>query len=218
MSDIGLILNGLLGALLVCALLLGWRLERRLKALRVSHQSFARSVEDLDRAAARAEQGLADLRAATDEAAETLAGRIDRAKSLSVRLEKLTVDAAGAEARLASAPRFPGLREDRGRAMSERLASADELGARSSGGPSPSLAERLLAERRGLRGRIETRGDLILDDEVEAPTPHRLSEVGRADRLRAEPVAPRPLRSRARMDDELFDAPPVRRAASGGQR
>ena len=49
MSDIGLILNGLLGVLLVGALVLGWRLEGRLKALRASHQSFKEAVEDLDR-------------------------------------------------------------------------------------------------------------------------------------------------------------------------
>jgi len=92
MSDIGLIMNALLGLLLVGALFLGWRLEGRLKALRTSHQSFSQAVSDLDRAAARAEQGLADLRAATDEAADTLAARIDRAGHLAGRLEKLTAD------------------------------------------------------------------------------------------------------------------------------
>jgi len=200
MSDIGLILNGLLGMLLVCALLLGWRLERRLKALRLSHQSFAQSVQDLDRAAARAEQGLADLRAATDEAAETLAGRIDRAKSLSVKLEKLTAEAVGAEARLAAAPRLSGLRESRG-------------------APAPTLAERLDAGRRTLRDRIETRGDLILEEEVEPPPPRRLTEVLRSERLRPAPASPAPVRSKARVDDELFEAPPsLRRAASGGFR
>ncbi|MEJ0064539.1 MAG: DUF6468 domain-containing protein [Caulobacteraceae bacterium] len=76
MSDIGLIMNALLGVLLVGALFLGWRLEGRLKVLRASHQSFSKAVDDLDRAAARAEQGLADLRAATDDASETLAARI----------------------------------------------------------------------------------------------------------------------------------------------
>jgi hypothetical protein len=109
MSDIGLIMNALLGVLLVGALFLGWRLEGRLKALRASHQSFASAVEDLDRAAARAEQGLADLRAATDDASETLAARIDRAGHLAVRLEKLTADAEGVHTRLVAAPR-PALR------------------------------------------------------------------------------------------------------------
>jgi hypothetical protein len=110
MSDIGLIMNALLGALLVGALFLGWRLEGRLKALRASHQSFSQAVGDLDRAAARAEQGLADLRAATDEAAETLAARIDRAGHLSGRLEKLTAEAEGVHTRLLIAPRLDASR------------------------------------------------------------------------------------------------------------
>ena len=57
MSDIGLIMNALLGVLLVGALFLGWRLETRLKALRASHQSFASAVEDLDMVASARSQG-----------------------------------------------------------------------------------------------------------------------------------------------------------------
>ena len=105
MSDIGLIMNALLGVLLIGALFVGWRLEGRLKALRASHQSFTQAVEDLDRAAARAEQGLADLRAATDEAAETLAGRIERAGHLAGRLEKLTAEASARRRAWLTAPR-----------------------------------------------------------------------------------------------------------------
>ena len=88
MSTVALTMNLLLSALLLSALAFGWRLERRLKALKDSHDSFARAVADLDTAAARAEQGLADLRAATDEAAETLSDRIETARALSVRLER----------------------------------------------------------------------------------------------------------------------------------
>lgn len=88
MSAVALTMNLLLSALLLAALAFGWRLERRLKALKDSHDSFARAVADLDTAAARAEQGLADLRAATDEAAETLSDSIETAKALSVRLER----------------------------------------------------------------------------------------------------------------------------------
>src|SRR6202789_2068122 len=106
MSDIGLIMNALLGVLLIGALFLGWRLEGRLKALRASHQSFSQAVEDLDRDAARAEQGLADLRAATDEAADTLAARSDRAGHLAGRLEKLIAEAEGVHTRLTTAPRL----------------------------------------------------------------------------------------------------------------
>lgn len=88
MSAIALVMNLCLSALLLAALVFGWRLERRLKALKDSHDSFARAVADLDTAAARAEQGLADLRAATDEAAETLSDRIEAAKTFAARLER----------------------------------------------------------------------------------------------------------------------------------
>lgn len=88
MSALALIMNLGLSVLLLAALAFGWRLERRLKTLKESHDSFARAVADLDTAAARAEQGLADLRAATDEAAETLSERIETARALSARLER----------------------------------------------------------------------------------------------------------------------------------
>lgn len=88
MSLVAVAMNGLLAILLIVALGFGWRLERRLKALRDSHAGFAKAVADLDLAAARAEQGLADLRAATDEASETLAVRIERAQALAAQLDE----------------------------------------------------------------------------------------------------------------------------------
>ena len=82
MSLIGLALNLLLAGLLVAALGMGWRLNRRLKALRDSHDGFAVAVAELNIAAARAEQGLADLRAATDEAVDILGDRIEKGRTL----------------------------------------------------------------------------------------------------------------------------------------
>ncbi len=229
MSDIGLIMNGTLGVLLLGALFLGWRLERRLKALRASHQSFTRAVEDLDRAAARAEQGLADLRAATDEAADSLAGRIERAGALAGRLEKLTAEAMLAEARLISAPRpapqpaapvraeaapqpRPGSPPPRDSAF---VRFAERYGAAKSA-PAPSA-----------RAEAGARNDLILEDEAPAaaPAPRIAPEaIARIERLRAfgrppsaaSVAAARPVLLRA-ADDELFDPPAPRRAA-GGQR
>ena len=96
MTFVPIILDGLLGVLLIAALMLGVRLDRRLKTLRESHLGFAQAVGDLDRAAARAEQGLADLRAATDEAADVLAARIEKAQLLSMKLETQAERAAAA--------------------------------------------------------------------------------------------------------------------------
>jgi hypothetical protein len=224
MSDIGLILNGLLGVLLVGALFIGWRLEGRLKALRASHQSFTDAVHDLDRAAARAEQGLSDLRAATDEAAESLAGRIERAGLLAQRLERLTGDAIAAEKRLAETPRpaparasAPPTREAAAQRFAERYAAAPAAATLATASPIAQAA---------------ARNDLILDDEDAAPSapraamPRRLAPVAavandRLERLRAlaQPRPAAPARPRARpVEDDLFDAPEPRRLAVGGVR
>jgi hypothetical protein len=90
MSVIGIGLNLLLACLLAAALLMGSRLNKRLKALRDSHDGFAIAVRELNTAAARAEQGLADLRAATDEATDELADRIEKGRALAAKLERLT--------------------------------------------------------------------------------------------------------------------------------
>lgn len=89
MSIIGLAMNMLLAALLLAALVMGWRLNRRLKALRDSHEGFAVAVAELNTAAARAEQGLADLRAATDEAVDILGDRIEKGRAAAAKLERL---------------------------------------------------------------------------------------------------------------------------------
>lgn len=88
MSIVAIGMNLMLAGLLVAALAMGYRLNVRLKALRESHEGFAKAVADLDTAAARAEQGLADLRAATDEAHDALANRIEKARALTAKLDR----------------------------------------------------------------------------------------------------------------------------------
>jgi hypothetical protein len=89
MSLVAIFLNLLLAGLLVGALVIGVRLERRLKSVREGQLAFAQAVSDLDKAAFRAREGLAELRAATDESTDLLGGRIARAREASDRLEKL---------------------------------------------------------------------------------------------------------------------------------
>lgn len=91
MISIGL--NLILGVLLICALVLGVRLERRLRGLRQSHTDFAKAVGELDQAAVRTESSLAALRAGTEAAKSDLASRIDQARIACQRLEKLAADA-----------------------------------------------------------------------------------------------------------------------------
>jgi hypothetical protein len=104
---IGLAMNGLLAVLLLAALTVGLRLNRRLKALRDSHDGFATAVADLNTAAARAEQGLADLRAATDEAVDMLADRIEKGRALAMKLERLSEHAAVPQRPAAATPDDP---------------------------------------------------------------------------------------------------------------
>jgi hypothetical protein len=78
-----------LAALLIAALGFGWRLERKLKALRESHLAFVGSVRDLDAAALRADAGLKALREALDDAHDGLHDRIQKGRALKAELDAL---------------------------------------------------------------------------------------------------------------------------------
>lgn len=172
MSLVAFAMNGFLAVLLIAALAFGWRLERRLKALRDSHEGFAKAVADLDQAAARAEQGLADLRAATDEAADTLAVRIERAQALAAQLDERI-----------NAP-TPKARPDRVEREERQSPSRGEPK------PAPQSERRLKAED----------FERLLDREDRLP-PAARQTLGAPGASRETP------RSRARIDDDLFDGP-----------
>jgi hypothetical protein len=93
MSLVALTLNLTLGLLLAGAMILGLRLDRRLRALRESHQSFAKAVSELDQAAQRTQAGLNELRETAESVRTDLAARIDSARTLSDLLIKLTNEA-----------------------------------------------------------------------------------------------------------------------------
>jgi len=169
MSLVAFAMNGFLAVLLIAALIFGWRLERRLKALRDSHEGFAKAVAELDQAAARAEQGLADLRAATDEAADTLAVRIERAQALAAQLDE-RINGPAPKARLDREER-PSL-------------------SRGEPKPAPELDRRLKAED----------FERLLDREDRLP-PAARPTLGAPGAARETP------RSRARIDDDLFEGP-----------
>lgn len=99
MSAVAIGLNLLLAGLLAAALAMGWRLNRRLNVLRETQAGFAKAVGDLNAAAARAEKGLSELRAAGDEAMELLSDRIKKGRELAARLETLTGAAEAAASR-----------------------------------------------------------------------------------------------------------------------
>ncbi|CAN5391260.1 DUF6468 domain-containing protein [soil metagenome] len=184
MSVTAIALNGFLAVLLLVALGVGWRLERRLKALRDSHEGFAKAVADLDRAAMRAEQGLADLRAATDEAADTLADRITQAKALAAqldeRLNRPMVTPPPVSARPAPEP---GAAEPRAATPRPMRAPEPEL--------PPETARRLRAED----------FEKLLEREARIPRDAPPPSAARSSGPKETP------RSRARIDDDLFEGP-----------
>jgi hypothetical protein len=93
MSLVALTLNVALGFLLVCAMMLGLRLDRRLRALRESHLGFAKAVSELDQASLRTQAGLNELKATAEGVRADLAEQLDNARLLSERLVKLTAEA-----------------------------------------------------------------------------------------------------------------------------
>jgi len=188
MSLVAFAMNGFLAVLLIAALVFGWRLERRLKALRDSHEGFAKAVADLDNAAARAEQGLADLRAATDEAAETLAMRIERAQALAAQLGEI-VDRPPSAPTLGAKPRA--------QAPAER--PAPRLSRETPPAPAPQEERRLSAAD---FERLLDREDRVERAARGEPVSRPTSRPGVAPRQTNETP-----RSRARIDDDLFDGP-----------
>ncbi len=107
MSLIPIILNVLLAVLLMAALLVGWRLERRLKELRQSHLGFAKAVQELDVAALRAQAGLDQLRLAADEAGDLLGDRLVRAREVSEKLQVMIATAQKVSEERRPAPEPP---------------------------------------------------------------------------------------------------------------
>ena len=89
-----LIMDGVLGVLLIVAVLLGLRLDKKLVALRAAHEGFAKAVHDLDDAAIRAHASLKELRGHADESQDLLHGRVLAAREI---LHKLDTQVARAE-------------------------------------------------------------------------------------------------------------------------
>ena len=156
MTFIGIGMNLLLAALLVATLVLGLRLNRRLQALRDSHDGFEAAVRELYIAAQRAEQGLADLRAATDEATDTLSDRIEKGRALATKLERL----------VSAAPELP---HDAGLVR--------PLGTRSMPAAMPvretAAEQRLAALLSAARSRLQAEAE----PRVEVPPPHAPSRL-----------------------------------------
>lgn len=187
MSLIAICMNVLLAGLLIAAMTVGVRLNRRLKALRDSHEGFEAAVRELNLAAVRAEQGLADLRAATDEAVDMLSDRIEKGRALATKLEKL----------VASAPELP------------RAMAAERPVARGIPPVAPAPREAASEDRLGAllamaRSRLENAEREALEAHYKAEPEYRGDReplVGRAP-LPGRRIASTP-------DDDLFEDTPL---------
>lgn len=194
MSPIALGLDLLLAALLLMALIMGARLNTRLKALRDSQAHFVKAVADLDQAAARAESGLAALRYATEDTHDQLLTRIETARGLIAKLERASLDA---ERALSAAP------PPQAQSQSQSRAAA-------AAPPSRSLAAiAALAEGRGAEGRAaESRA---------ASSPPSAEGARRSGS--AEPPLRMRTRGRSTFDHDLFDPnSPLDLGPLGGRR
>lgn len=189
MNPISLGLDLLLALLLVATLIVGWRVNLRLKDFRRSQSEFTDAVAGLDRAAHAAEAGLAQLRAATDEALDLLSDRIQKARELAARLEKL---GAESEARVMAAPAVAAPA-----AVSAETPAETALDRAWSRHPAPPSAANAIAAAEALVLRLSR--DETLDA---APRP-------------AEPA--QPTRLRPWLDDDLFETPAPPQAANAAR-
>ena len=188
---IAICLNLVLITLLLLAVWIGVRLEKRLKLLRGSQEGFVGAVAELNAGVDKAQAGLSELKMATLEARTELADRIQDAKGMTARLERQAAAAEQAVQRLeamiekANALPPPSRGRDQGR-------GAEPLTLR-------SRAERPAAPE-------PTRGEGALS---KGPDPRWVEEqlVLRRAAL-SQPPPPPAERGRARIvDEDLFDRP-----------
>jgi Domain of unknown function (DUF6468) len=208
MSPISIGLNLLLAALLGLTLWLGWRLNRRLTALRDGQAQFAAAVADLDRAAARAERGLTQLRAAGDETLELLSGRVEKGRELAGKLERLNDEA----------------HKMLDRAATERAAAIQAAPAPIVARPSLPPAIAALQKVWGTGPADKSDADLSLE-EAEAAAESLVLKLSKAEVLEDLATTVTPLaariaaKSRTIVDDDLFETParPAPRILAGGR-
>lgn len=90
MNAIAFCLDLILATLLLMALFVGLRLDRKLKALKDSHSGFANAVAELDAAIVKAQDGLASLKATAAQAEVAISDRIQDARGATARLDQQT--------------------------------------------------------------------------------------------------------------------------------
>jgi hypothetical protein len=196
MNPIVVCLDLMLVSLLLLALWIGFRLEKRLKVLRDSQTGFVNAVAELNAGVEKAQSGLVELKSATLEARTELADRIQDARGMTARLERQAASAEQAVQRLEAAiQRASQLRPSRDLPPSARPGEGRDPGV-----PGPARTQALQEEPLVLR-----RAALSQPSET-SRGPATDQVRGRRDD-RAEAGANPAPRARARIDDDLFDNP-----------
>ena len=186
MTPLAIAMDIFLAVLLISALAMGVRLNKRLKELKSSYLGFAKAIVELNDAAGRAESGLAALREATSETHDSLLSRIETARNLSGKLEgQIKAARHVAEANETAQAHRHGERYDTEQNGFDADAVPKSL---------LKLAERL-ERKEGWQGQEPNRAS-----RREPPAPARTTR-------------PPPTRRRNDFEDELF-APEPRRAAA----
>ncbi len=100
MNAIAFCLDLILGSLLLAALFVGFRLDRKLKALKDSQAGFVSAVAELDSSLSKAQEGLSALKSAAAHAESAIADRIQDARGVTARLDQQAKAAAAASEKL----------------------------------------------------------------------------------------------------------------------
>jgi hypothetical protein len=203
-----------LAALMISALIMGVRLNARLKALRQSHEGFARAIVELNDAAVRAEKGLAGLREAATETHDSLLARIDTARSLSAKLDSQIHSARA----MLESQELVRMAATAAAAQAANIPAAHASAAQTSSLKSPAVSQPPEALRR-----LAQRFGLITPDEGDQPRSRSEASPGASSAPTAPPaMSARPTRPSRRPppgEEDLFepahgapyvDAPPSR--------
>ena len=191
MNAIAFCLDLILASLLLAALYVGLRLDKKLKALKDSQAGFAGAVAELDAAIVKAQDGLATLKSTANQVESAIADRIQDAKGMTARLDQQAATAKTAADKLER--------------LLERYPSsiANPPSAESRDPTLLTLRDRISAAR--------APGQPLAREALSRPAP--VQDRGRDMRFRADERA-----SARADDDELFDLiEPALRAARGGR-
>ena len=190
MNAIAFCLDLILASLLLAALFVGLRLDRKLKVLKDSQSGFANAVAELDAAIVKAQDGLSALKATAVQAETAIADRIQDARGMTARLDQQSAAAKTAADKLERLlERYPSGAAGEGRDPAY-LAMRDRIGREAAPGRLSPIAREALSRLPPLgAGRLDP--GVRRDERVKEPAP---------------------------ADDELFDViEPVLRAARGGR-